>query len=375
MNRNKILLLVPSINFARFRKRAIALYNLNQEVTVLAFERDQYTSLDYPMGYTSLGKLKNNKYIVRVFIYLLSIYKIFNYFKSQDVVYAFGFDVAMMAWVTRLFHYNKPKLVYEVADIRGIFLGESVFNKLMRSYERFLLSRISLLVVTSPTFIEGYYRNYLHYKGSIKYHVLENKLDKNQLPYYKGNPINLKKDTLVIGYFGVFRCRVAIETLRFLVEESKGYIKVYLRGTILEELRETFASISAIEGIQYDGSYVYPKDLPQVYNQVDIVLAQHLWGDENLLWARSNRFYESCCFQRPMIAQKDTEIANLIKELNIGFSVDLSRPEETMEEILTIDHHRKHEWLKNLENLPTSLYFYEDDHELLIKKLDVNDTL
>ncbi len=54
----------------------------------------------------------------------------------------------------------KARLVYEALDIHRIMLQDTIKGYAMRQAEKALLRRTDLLIVSSPAFLEAYFRNY-----------------------------------------------------------------------------------------------------------------------------------------------------------------------------------------------------------------------
>ena len=360
-----ILYLLPVISHARYNKRIGALNKLGTKSTILAFDRDYYPGKAFDSGYESLGRVQHRRYIKRIIPLVKAFFKIRRRIKDTDVVYTFGLDLLGMVWLSCIGQNKCPKIVYEVGDIRGVLLGRGLFAKCLRWLERFLLKRIDLLVVTSEAYVTGYYKKIqgLH---SIKYHIIENKVDRDGMSCSVTQHKNKKENVIRIGYFGLIRCQRSWEILKKTVRMGNGGIRLYVRG-IAMGIKNFEQEAEATPYVTYDGSYVYPDDLVDMYRQIDVSWIAHYHGKSNLLWSRANRFYEACFFKKPMFAQACTEDNRVVETLGLGVSIDLSDVEETVNHILNVTENELTQWRKNIVQLPTDVYIYTDEHEQLIK--------
>jgi succinoglycan biosynthesis protein ExoL len=287
---------------------------------------------------------------------------------EADVVYAFGLDLLFLAWLATLGKRNGPRLVYDVADLPQKAMEETMQGWAVRIIEGFLLSKVTCLVVTSEAYLDEYF--YQHYDlSTVECIVIENKLDLHTTPPVRSEREvdQIDKEGWRIGYFGLLRCRQSWKTLKGLVKLADGRFELYLRGIPMQidslpnEARE-------IPNVKYGGPYQSPGELADIYTAIDLswVAYQHS-SDAELV--RSNRFYEACFFQTPMIGQEGTLDGSLIKKHNIGFQVDITQPKRAIDRILRITKQEWRQWKHNLRKLPASVYTYTDEHRRLVEAL------
>ena len=176
---------------------------------------------------------------------------------------------------------------------------------------------------------------------------------------------------IVIGYFGVIRCERSWHVLRRLAEQGNGRIHVYLRGVPLN-LPNFEQQAAESRWIQYGGPYVAPDELTDMYSRVDLLWVAHRVDDNNsLLWNRTNRFYEGCAFQKPMIGQAGTQDGAVIHDRGLGPLVDLADPEAAIAGVLQITAAEIEQWQANVSRLPRSVYCENGEHERLSNRIRV----
>jgi succinoglycan biosynthesis protein ExoL len=355
----------------RFRKRIYALSQLGFKTTPLAFEQD-YIPGKPEGGYISLGSIEKGNYLKRFMPFVRAFPVIRHQAKTADVLYCFGLDMLLLSWLVKLSLGKPVKLVYEIGDIRQILTQDKPVSKLLRHLETFLVKQTHLLVTTSEAFIESYYQGILKLKN-FNYQIIENKLDQGFLASTRTASSN-NAPTAQLGYFGLLRCTQTWKIMERLTEKGVSiYVRGYPHGELTKEMIEKATQTNP--NLKYGGSYIAPDELTGIYNQVELVWAAYPYNIQqqtvgNHQWARTNRFYESCYFAKPVICQTDTEDGRIAEKLNIGIATDLSNVDEAVRQILMITPEQIRIWTENIKNLPKTVYTYSDEHEKLASSLE-----
>lgn len=366
-----IAFLLPVVSQVRYHRRISALRNLGVKAQILAFERDHYRGKPWPDGYTSLGTVEHGNYIRRIAPLIKVLPLVRAVVQGVDAIYAFGLDTLFLGWLASRFSSKQIKIIYEVGDIRSVFLEGNLLSRCMRSLERFLLREVGLLVVTSEAFVTGYFHG-VQGLGPLHYQVIENKLAADVPCGLQDVTLcNRQIDGLRIGYFGLIRCRRSWSILNKAVAAGNGRIQLYLRG-ISMGVQDLEDQAQRNPQIDYDGPYMVPDDLPSMYGRVDMVWACYPYqgsGLGNWRWARTNRFYEACYFRRPMFAQKGTEDSRPVESLGLGLALDLADIEGTVDKILEIRRPDIDRWRQNMKSLPKEAYVLSNEHEQLLEAI------
>ncbi|WP_027364776.1 glycosyltransferase family protein [Desulfotruncus alcoholivorax] len=365
----KIAFLLPVVSDARAHKRISGLKKFGARPVVLAFERKYYKGKPFPEGYISLSAIEHSKYHKRLIPFLKAFVKVRAAVKKTDVIYAFGLDMLLLGWLACLGPAKPFTAVYEVADIREVLLGKGLLSRCLRWLERFLLRRTKFAVVTSERYISGYYQEIQGIKD-FRYIVVENKIDPVVTAKAPACPIGENAGILRIGYFGVIRCRRSLDILMEAALQSSGRVQVYLRGFPLGvgDLEKVVQS----PAVTYGGPYMAPDDLPDLYGRVDLVWACYPYRGNitgNQCWARTNRFYESCYFNKPMLAQAGTEDGRVIEALGLGTCLDLADSKAAVKRILSITGQELKQWQYNTGLLDKEIYIMTSEHAQLWEML------
>ncbi len=366
-----ITFLMPVTSQPRYHKRIRAFQDCGYEYYAFSFERDYFKGRENELLYTSLGYISHQKYLARV-PKLIGAIRILAKNKQKLVhsscIYTFGLDTAILAYfIKSVFRINTP-LVYEVADIRSVMQGNNLRNKIFRWIERIIIRKAALIPVTSPAFRDEYFVKWQKVLVN-KFFLLENKL-------YPPVPRPLKKSAwdgsrpLVIGLFGVIRCQKSWELLYKLAKENLGKIVIIIKGYVLN-LENFDNRINELENLVYEGEYVSPDDLAEIYSKIDICFIGNLGNESlNAKWALPNRYYESLYYNVPMIAHDGSGVGERVRKLKCGWVIDFNNVKDAINTILALTPEEVHKAILICKQNEKSAIGLED-HIRLIQQLQL----
>jgi succinoglycan biosynthesis protein ExoL len=255
-----------------------------------------------------------------------------------------------------------------VSDIHDAQTAPGLKGALLRMLDRFICRRASLLTVTAEKFHSVYYREWIGARTPAV--VLENKLEEGfvdslsmsaRVATPDGTP--LVDRPMRIGYFGLLRCPWAWDVLRDLARNHGERIEIVLAGRAVEP-SDLAEQVKAFPSMRYLGEYKSPQDLEKLYTQVDIVWACYPpMGprDWNFRWARPNRFYESCCFFRPLLSREGSCDSADVRRFGIGLCIDDVDPHAAAVRIAAITAEDLRRWREAMMEVPRSVYAYSDE--------------
>lgn len=372
MSSFRVLFLLPVRSQPRYHKRIRGMMRAGCDASALYFDRPYFEGAALPCPARAMGQVEHGAYLGRLPGLGRALRQVSRAAKQVDAIYAFGLDMMLLARLAAM--QGRVPTVYEIGDVRAVQLAPSVRGRIVRAVERWAVRGAAELVVTAPGFATGYLRNRLGVTPE-KLHVIENRLD---LPVAERPPARVHSagDPIVVGYFGLLRCRRSWESLKALARMGDGSIRIVVRGYALGIDLQNEPDKSP--WIHYGGEFVAPDELPNLYGSVDIV-----WGcypaperlavdgslDVNWRWARTNRFYESCYFGRPILALSGSDEAREIEALGIGMGVDLSSPTQAASQLLKVLPESLAAWQVKAAELPGAVSTYTNEHDLLAASL------
>ena len=370
MAKLKVLCILPALGHWHFAKRISMLQQAGFQVEAVAYQRDVFVSggriPSCPVEI--LGNLAHGRYFSRVSRLLLDIGKVRAVIRRNDVVYAFSPDMALLGLIAG---YGLEKhCIVEVADIRDIQVDRRLAGRVVRSIEARVVRACRLLVLTTSGY-SAYYREWL--RTSTPQLIVENKVDSGFCTRVlsAGRPL-LKRpvDIVRIGWFGVLRDEWTLQVIEFLLRSAPDRFRVVTAG-IAHRLPggELLERIKKLPGIEYLGEYRSPDDLPDLYGRVDMVMACYP-PEAPHGWSQSNRYYDACLFQRPLIARAGTMDAREVQRYDIGLIITEKEADTAASRIRDIDATDLHHWRANMAALPESVYSGTEDARRLKAALE-----
>lgn len=277
----------------------------------------------------AFGTTVERNYLVRVPKLLLAILKTVRHrdvLKQCDIIYARNLDMLLVAVMAKWLSGAKAPVVYEVLDIQRVFLGKGLAGKLFRWGERRLMAATSLLVVSAPDFVTQYFQPAYGFDG--RWFLLENKLPEKAI----GAHVLASREMLppgppwVIGMFGVLRCARSLDILCHVAEQLGAQVRIYLRGILSEtdippERME--AICRRLPNVVFDGPYVNPRDLPEIYGKIHLIwAADFLDPGGNSEWLLTNRIYEGGLMGAVLLAARGNATGRMVEREGLGFTLD-----------------------------------------------------
>ena len=362
----RVLCLLPRMNDSRIARRIDMLRESGCAVEALAFERehDMGRAPGCPVG--SLGHLEHGHYASRLRKLLRSAPSVRRASRRNDLVYAFNCDMALLALAATA-GLDTP-VALETADIRDIQVANDWRGKVVRTVERLATERCRLLVVTAAGY-RAYYRDWL---GTPRRGlVLENKLDasfaasvKRAVP--EANTSDAGDRPIRIGWFGMLRDEWSWRVLEKVIAEKPAEYTAVLAGVgMLDNFAER---VLRRPEIVYLGEFSHPEGLSRIYGAVDLVMACYPTNIPRS-WSRSNRYYEACLFNKPLIVRAGCADAEPVGRLDIGLVIDTSDTDGAAAAIRAVSAQELNRWRTNLASLPASAYSVTDEAVALGKAI------
>lgn len=292
------------------------------QVLVAGFRRGQGP---LPEAAIVLGHTANGRMIQRVRAIAAAWPRIERMIPAQDgpeVILARNLE--MLALGARLARARDGRLVYELLDIHAMMLGQGIAARALRRVEARLMRHTSLVVLSSPAFETSYLRHFD--QPDIQTLLVENK------PFSRsGSTLHVPPapggaedgGPLIVGWFGMLRCRWSLGILDQVTRAHPGRFRVILRGRPALDVMEDFHDvIGANPDLSFSGPYNWPDDLPGIYGQIDVAwLIDRYQAGQNSDWLLPNRLYEGCLNGAVPVVLQATEVARRVSEWNCGVVV------------------------------------------------------
>lgn len=381
--RKTVVFFAPDVSDVSTIKRAEAFIAYGYRLVVLGFRRDNYNRGFQPAWpFVSLGRTKDNRYAQRITALLKAALKVVTErreFRDAEIFYARNIDQLMLALLARLLGNRTAQVVYEVLDIQPAFVGQSWVSRLLRFAERFGLRRTNLLVVSSPGFVRHYFRPIQGYEGP--WFLLENKLS-SDFPLATGTrpasdtPVPLhSRYRWVVGYCGLIRGQETIDMIIRIAERLQGLVLFRFRGIFTTADRDNLLRATVrLDNLVYEGDYVNPRDLADIYGDLDFAWAVDLeHRDHNSRWLLPCRFYEAGYFGVPCLAAHGFEVGRLIDRDRLGWTFDDPYEDAIVQFFKTLPQAEYDEIRQRLLSMPNSAFVAGEDTVELMRQIDAGE--
>lgn len=355
-----------------FQRRVRAFLDLKVDIVSFTFRRDgepehpgpNWTNVD-------LGYVEHARLVDRIALYpraLRAVLSRRDLIKQADIIYARNLDIFVLAFLaTRmatLFRRSSHRFVYECLDVHKSLTGEGPLSYVLRWIEKRVLRVSSLLVVSSPGFIEHYFRPVQKYTGD--YFWVENKvyfgdLEVPRTVIAKGpndGAAHSGNDKLMIGWVGIIRCQRTLDLLKSLAAAKPDDVIIRIAGLVSAFLIQDFdKQIANHSNIVFSGAYEWPQGLSDIYRGMDLIWAQELsWKGKNSDWLIPNRVYEASYFGVPSIGVGNTETSRIIRERKIGYVLHDDLDATLIEFLDNLDRSELRELKRKLLEMPAAYF-------------------
>jgi hypothetical protein len=312
------------------------------EPVVLGFRREA----EAPAGVAGapaidLGRTHDGRFVQRAGLTALNALtaaRLAEHVKGAEVVMARMLESLAIAEAARALAAPKARLVYEALDIHRLLVGEGVKSRALRAAERALMRRADLLVVSSPAFLERYYRPMqgVGRELAIPTLLVENKVlelaDEADAPAFDPPP----GPPWRIGWLGAIRCAKSLAILTDLAARRPDLVEVRIWGRpAYSEFADFDAQVRALPNLAFGGSYT-AADLPGLYGQVHFAWAIDFMEEGlNSAWLLPNRLYEASRHGAVPIALKGVQTGRYLAEHGFGVTLETAAELEAVLERLT----------------------------------------
>lgn len=258
-------------------------------------------------------------YYKRLPIMVSAINSVVKHYKGENVIYyLFQLDVAL---AFRLCTSSK-KYLYEEIDLMHTYFGITIIKRLLEKFDKYMIKRSLMSAFSSEGFLAYHYGG--NYPANV--YLIPNRLSKSIIDVQLIEK-KKKSDILRIGFVGMLRYRSVKNFIKTFCENFPE-CEFYVFGKVNEKERDAFEELKKLSNYNFKGAFKNPDDLPEIYSNLDLVLATYDIDFENVRYAEPNKIYESIYFETPIIVSKNTFLEKKVFKLGIGYSVDAMDSED-----------------------------------------------
>ncbi len=237
-----------------------------------------------------------------------------NNLKKGGILIPGSYDLLVHTYLIKLTSFFF--IFYQVRDLHSLQFGSGILCSIIRSIEKLMLKKVDKILVSSPGFIDHYFKKI--YNGNNV--LIENIPSREVWKNFKITKSNLF--TIRIGFIGIIRYKESLFQLIEAVEElnNQGYSfeVLFAGGGDTTDLKQ---KIKQKESFIFQGAYEYAKDIIELYDKIDLIYSVYDGNDFNCKVAMPNKFYESIITKKPILVASNTFLASKVEEFGNGDNV------------------------------------------------------
>ncbi|WP_275789062.1 glycosyl transferase family 1 [Pararhizobium gei] len=321
-----LLYLVHDVTDPAIRRRILMLEAGGAQVTVAGFRRGSDVPTDNN-DFIDLGVTLDGKFGQRIAAVGRAAFSIGSKLSRRakpDVIIARNLEMLALANRANAVFGGAVPIVYECLDIHRLLLRKDAAGRALRMAEGYLGRNVSLLITSSPAFVEHYFGPVSRLKAPVL--LLENQViefDTDAMAHPQPRP-PAAGTPWKIGWFGALRCRKSLQLLAAFSRAMDGRFEIVLRGRPAYSEFEDFNDFVESEPyLSFQGAYRNPEDLGRIYDEVQFSWAIDFFEEGlNSSWLLPNRLYEGCRHGAVPVAMRGTETARFLESRSIGLVLD-----------------------------------------------------
>ena len=304
----EFVFILSSLNDPHYKKRVEEFIDNGYKVTVYGYKRKGQILQEFTYKPIVLGEIFERNYSARLELFRKSIKSIASSCKGKIVFYS-SLDVAIFGRM-----YIDSPYIYEVCDLTELTIGNRFLRNLLSFINKNTIKNSIRTIITSEGFAE-----YFGKKLSNKFFLIPNKVSRN-IPKFIEKKRKLEQ-IIKIGFVGVIR----FETIYNFIKVCADYrekVEIHLYG-IYSEADEWAIKTRDLksENIYYHGRFNNPEDLPNIYENIDLLLCAYT-PSLGVMYAEPNKLYESIYFRCPIIVSENVFLGKKVERLGVGYFIN-----------------------------------------------------
>lgn len=311
----KIVFILETIDAPRMLKRIQEFIDKQYEVEVYGFRHFREKSLNQPVGFkiNIIGEINQASYLRRIKGIIKGIRKVLKATKGQKVLYYIpNLDMAMFFRML-----SRADYVFEESDLKHTYVHSKFIQGVLEWIDKKVIRRSVVSAFTSEGFVKYHFGD--NPPANICY--VFNRLNAKILDLPIPGSRNVNINNIKFGFVGKATFRSIFDFAKIVAEKYPEH-EMHFYGTTDTSYESQVKTLSEYPNFFLHGRFKNPDELPEIYNNVDLVLALYDVDAINVLYAEPNKLYEAMYYRKPIIVSSGTYLAEKVNRLGIGFDID-----------------------------------------------------
>lgn len=317
MNKSKseIVFLLASIDAPHIIKRIGEFIERGYKVNVFGFKHFREPNLLLPknINIEIIGVINQANYWKRIKTIVKGVRYVINKCKNKKVIYYLpSLDVAMFHRV-----FSTAPYIYEESDLKHTYVSSKLIQKILEVINKRIIKNARVSAFTSEGFLEYHFGDKWPHNSCL----VPNRLNDGILNLQKESKGDIDINHIKFAFVGKAQFMSTFLFAKYIVENYQQH-EMHFYGTTDSRDAEVIERLKTYDNCFFHGRFSNPDDLPNIYKNVDIVIALYDTDSINVLFAEPNKLYESIFFRTPIIVSSGTFLAKKISRLGIGYDLD-----------------------------------------------------
>ena len=381
-------ILISDISLASRDKKEIQLffenkYNINIIYKKTLYSKDSQYKYNNHFHYQAMNTYKIKIPILNKILKLFHVinFSLRAYKIKADVISGHDLIGLFIAYLSSIFRFKKPKLIYDSHEYELGLTGRGKISKFFVYHlEKYLIKRADLVIMVNDSIAEKVQSVYqlkdkpLVIRNIPHYWHLEPSISKlNRQTFLK--KLNLNENAFLVMYHGGISPNRGIQKLLEAVSkiDNVGVIILgYGQSETLEMLRELSEQLDIGKRVLFHDA-VAIDELWKYVSAVDVGVSLAPNINLNHYYMLPNKLFENIQSLTPLIASDFPEIRKIIKGYDIGLLVDPENPDEIAKAIQTMreDKEQYTQFKLNLKKAKEELHWDIEKQKLQVKIRDI----
>lgn len=331
-NSRTIVFVAPQIQQPRVIRRIATIYNSDIPVKVYGFDSGIFSknlqSITFPIT-EIIKRDKKDSRLKKILLFVKTLKRIKRENSKDSIFYIFSAEMGIFSWIFR-----DRQTIYEEADILGAYFKNAFVRKIFKWVDKRTIRRSKMTVFTSEGFIDYTFDAKKNHENVI---VIPNKL--NNKFFNAERKHNVKRTTfsennIKFGFVGIIRYPNTIVRFAEVVGKYFPQHEFHFFGD--PDVEAYVDNVKKMPNVFLHGPFINPTELPDIYNQIDIVISCYDITNWNVRVAEPNKLYEAIFFETPIVVSNNTFLEKQVNKYNAGYSINADNDDSIIEFIRSI---------------------------------------
>lgn len=312
-----VVFIAPQLQQPRVIRRINTVYQAGIPIKVYGFDSGIFSknlqSISFPVTEIIKRDKKDSK-VKKMLCFIKTLRRIRKENGKDDIFYIFSAEMGNFSWLLR-----NRNTIYEEADILGAYFTKESLRKLFRWIDRRTIKRSQLTVFTSEGFVDY---TFDEDKRPDNVLVIPNKLNSiffNADRKTEVSPSKIDINHIKFGFVGIIRYPNTIVRFADVIGKEFPQHEFHFFGD--PDVASFVDNVKKYPNVFLHGPFVNPVELPNIYQQIDIVVSCYDTSSWNVRVAEPNKLYEAVFFERPIVVSKGTFLEKQVRRFNAGYAI------------------------------------------------------